>query len=91
MHRLWVVWRFLLVPVDLLVSQLPIEVVLVEGEGEGELDVIRKLAFKHVEPLHLNHEDPRHYSIQPYQWLEKQSRVASITYESSSGIGSWSG
>lgn len=59
MHRLWVVWRFLLVPVDLLVSQLPIEVVLVEGEGEGELDVIRKLAFKHVEPLHLNHEDPR--------------------------------
>lgn len=59
-HGLGVEGRFLLVAIDLFVGQLPVEVVLVEGEGEGEVHVVGQFALKHVEPLHLDHEDAGH-------------------------------
>ena len=43
-----------LIPIDLLVSQLPIQVLLHEAEGEGKLDVVGQLSFELIEALHLN-------------------------------------
>ena len=45
----------MLVPVDLFVSQFSIQIVLVEREGEWELNVVRKFTLKLIEALHLNH------------------------------------
>ena len=46
--------HLLLIPVDFLVGQLSVQVVLVEREGEWELHVVGQLALKHIEALHLN-------------------------------------
>ncbi len=56
-HRLWILRRLMLVPIYFFVGKLAIQVVLVEGESKGELDIVRQLTLKLVKAFHLNHKN----------------------------------
>jgi len=47
----------MLVPIYFFVGKLAIQVVLVEGESKGELDIVRQLTLKLVKAFHLNHKN----------------------------------